>query len=66
MIWYRSSALGFVIRIQSERHPAYVEKRIEAFLESYRAEIAGMNSRGVHEAAQGVGRQATPALGKSE
>lgn len=42
MIWYRASALGFVIRIQSERHPAYVEKRIETFLGSYRAEIAGM------------------------
>ena len=43
MIWIRSSTLGFVIRIQSERHPAYVEKRIETFLESYRAEIASMD-----------------------
>ena len=43
MMWYRSSALGFVIRIQSERHPVYVEKRIETFLESHRAEIACMN-----------------------
>lgn len=43
MIWCRSSTLGFVICIQSERHPAYVEKRIETFLESYRAEIAGMD-----------------------
>ena len=43
MISQRSSALGFTIRIQSERHPAYVEKRIETFLGSYRDEIAGMN-----------------------
>jgi insulysin len=43
MIRVRSSALGFVIRIQSERHPAYVERRIEAFLESYRSEITSMS-----------------------
>ena len=43
-MWYGSSAMGFVILIQSERHPAYVEKRIEKFLESHRSEIAGMNT----------------------
>src|SRR5258708_38693203 len=54
MIWYRSSALGFVIRIQSERHPTYVEKRIETFLESYRSEIAGMNTEEFEKQRKGL------------
>ena len=54
MIWYRESALGFVIRIQSERHPAYVEKRIETFLESYRSEIAGMNTEEFEKQRKGL------------
>lgn len=53
-IWYRSSALGFVIRIQSERHPAYVEKRIEKFLESHRSEIAGMNTEEFEKQRKGL------------
>lgn len=52
--WVRSSALGFIIRVQSERHPAYVEKRIEAFLESYRAEIASMNIQEFNKQRKGL------------
>lgn len=54
MIWTRSSALGFTIRIQSERHPTYVEKRIETFLESYRSELAGMNTEEFEKQRKGL------------
>jgi len=54
MVWYRSSTMGFVIRIQSERHPTYVEKRIETFLESHRSEIAGMNTEEFEKQRKGL------------
>ena len=54
MIFLRSSALGFVIRIQSERHPTYVEKRIETFLESHRSEIADMDTEEFEKQRKGL------------
>ena len=53
-IWSGSSALGFVICIQSEHHPTYVEKRIETFLESHRSEIAGMNTEEFEKQRKGL------------
>jgi insulysin len=54
MIRYRASALAFVVRIQSERHPAYVEKRIETFLESYRSKLADMSTEEFEKQRKGL------------
>lgn len=42
--WMFTGTMGFKITVQSERHPIYLETRVDAFLEQLRSIIESMSS----------------------
>lgn len=55
--WSRTASLGLRFRVQSEKHPDYLEARVDAFLEHYRGVLEEMTEDKFVEYRDGVSKK---------
>ena len=55
--WSRTASLGLRLRVQSERHPDFLETRVDAFLEHYKSVLEEMSEVKFVEYRDGVAKK---------
>jgi insulysin len=55
--WSRTASLGLRLRVQSERHPDFLETRVDAFLEHYKGVLEEMTEDMFVEYRDGVAKK---------
>lgn len=55
--WSRTASLGLRLRVQSERHPDFLEARVDAFLEHYKGILEEMTEDTFVEYRDGVAKK---------
>ncbi len=55
--WSRTASLGLRLRVQSERHPDFLEARVDAFLEHYKGILEEMSEDTFVEYRDGVAKK---------
>jgi insulysin len=55
--WFRTASLGLRFRVQSERHPDFLEARVDAFLEDYKGVLEEMTEEKFVEHRDGVAKK---------